>query len=183
MAVTPCPIPLPPGSDGGTFFGPNQPLPFPDRTLAELFGDDRLDGEIIVVLQNTKCLNGMPFDTLLDNLQSRFPGSFWTQSLLQSRLTEGRRRGRFCLAGNNTWVLRSDMVNVNYNNQKFQGLTKNIDRVPITQTTVVSVHDAAYKGNLPVCGSGICGVPQLTNLIPPQVLRNLRNRFGQSQGF
>lgn len=175
--ATVCPIPIPIGSDGGTAQGRNQPLPFPDRTLNELFGNDRLDGEIIVQLSGTRCLHGVTFDTLLSNLENNYPESAWTSNLLQQRLTLGRKQGRFCLAGNQSWVLRSNMVTLNYVNQKFQGLTKTISRVPIFQTTVVSLNNSTYEGNLPVSGSAVCGVPQLTGLIPASVLQNLRNRF------
>ncbi len=180
MATT-CPIPIPFGSDGGTFAGPNQPLPFPDRTLDQLFGNNRLDGEIIITISGTSCLNGVPFDTLLDRLQNAYVESMWTSTLLQQRLALGRRQGRFCLAGNNTWVLRDDMVKVNYNNQKFQGLTTAIESIPIFQTTVVSLDNGTYSGNLPICGNVFCGIPQLTGLLPPAVLQNLRTRFGQLQ--
>lgn len=142
-----CPVPKPIGSDGGTFFGPDAPLPFPDRPLALLFGNNRLDGEIIVQLSGTRCLNGLSFETLLDRLQNAYPESMWTPALLQQRLTLGRRQGRFCLAATNSWVLRDDMVIVNYNNQKFQGLVDDIMRVPICQTTVSSLDNGTYSGN------------------------------------
>jgi hypothetical protein len=179
--ATPCPIPQPAGALDGTFFGPNQPLPIPDLMLNELFGTARLDGETIVELQNTRCLNGLPFETLLDRLQRKYPASVWTSTRLTQRLNMGRRQGRFCHAGNGTWVLRDDMVKVNHCNQRYQGLTSAITRVPIQQTTVTSVSNGTYSGNLPACGNGTCGIPRLTALIPPVVLRNLRNRFGQSQ--
>lgn len=173
-----CPIPQPPGADGGTFFGMNQGLPFPDKELSQLSGNDLLDGQIITELAGTRCLNGLSFDTLLDRLQNDYPQSMWTSALLQQRLNLGRRQGRFCLAANNTWVLRDDMVKVNYNNQKFQGLTSDIMRVPICQTTVTNTFTGAYEGNLPACNGILCGVPQLTGLLPPGVLANLRARFG-----
>jgi hypothetical protein len=93
----------------------------------------------------------------------------------------GRRQGRFCLAGTNSWVLRNDMVKVNYTNQKYQGLVNSIDRVPIRQTTIASQDNGVYQGNLAACGSLLCGLPQLTGLLPPGVVANLRARFGQSQ--
>lgn len=173
-----CPIPLPPGSDGGSFFGTNPPLPFPDRELSQLSGNDLLDGQIIVELSNTRCLSGLSFETLLDRLENNYSESFWTSALLQQRLTLGRRQGRFCLAANNSWVLRNDMVTLNYNNQKFQGLTSNIVRVPIFQTTVADTFSGVYQGNLPICGNAVCGVPQLIGLLPPGELANLRARFG-----
>ena len=173
-----CPVPMPIGSDGGSFFGSNPPLPFPDRELSQLSGNDLLDGQIITELAGTRCLSGISFDTLLDRLQNDYPQSMWTSALLQQRLTLGRRQGRFCLAANNTWVLRDDMVKVNYNNQKFQGLTSDIMRVPICQTTVADTFSGVYQGNLPNCGNVFCGIPQLTGLLPPGVLANLRARFG-----
>ncbi len=173
-----CPIQIPIGSNGGSFFGTNPGLPFPDRELSQLSGNDLLDGQIIVELSATRCLSGLSFDTLLDRLENNYPESLWTSALLQQRLTLGRRQGRFCLAGNNTWVLRNDMVTLNYNNQKFQGLTSNIVRVPICQTTVADTFTGVYQGNLPICGNAVCGVPQLTGLLPPNVLANLRARFG-----
>lgn len=178
MATT-CPIFQPPGASNGTYYGTNQPLPFPDRTLNELSGNDRLDGEIIVELSGTSCLNGLPFDTLLSRLQNDYPDSMWTPSLLQQQLKLGRRQGRFCLAGNNTWVLRSDMVTINYNNQKFQGLTKSIIGIPIFQTTVVGNINGTYDGDEPSNGNVLCGIPRLTGLIPPNVLRALKIQLGQ----
>ena len=176
---TTCPVKIPIGSDGGTFFGTNQPLPFPDKTLGQLSGDDRLDGEIIVELAGTSCLNGLSFDTLLSRLQNDYPNSMWTAPLLQRRLNLGRRQGRFCRSANNTWVLRGDMVIINYNNQKFQGLTKSIESIPIFQTTVTGVVSGAYQGNEPSGNNILCGLPLLTGLIPPNVLETLRIQGGQ----
>ncbi len=177
-ATPPCPIPQPPGSANGTAFGPNQPLPFPDRSLDQLTGIHRLDGEIVVQLAGTQCLSGLSEADLLSRLQSAYPESAWNMALLSARLTAGRRQGRFCQAGNSLWVLRNDMVHVNAANQIFQGLVPSIDRVPICQTTVSGVVSGAYRGDLPLCGQSTCGVPQVLSLIPP----SRRNAFDNAIG-
>ena len=172
-----CPVPAQPGSVDGTAFGPDPGLPFPDRTLSQLSGDDQLDGQIIVQLDGTRCLNGINNQTLLGRLQNTYPESMWTQTLLNKRLTAGRRQGRFCQAANNTWVLRDDMVIINYINQKFQGLSNQIIQVPVQQTTVAGSESGAYSGDLPCPGSAFSGFPQVTALLPARVLANLRAEF------
>ncbi len=97
--------------------------------------------------------------------------------MLQRRLLIGKRRGRFCQAGNMLWVLRTDMVQVNYQNQKFQGLASSIARVPICQTTVAKTFTGVYDGNLPAFRSVLCGVPRITTLIPEPILEELERKF------
>ena len=172
-----CPIPLPSGIDGGTVFGRNRPLPFPDLTLGQLSGVDLLDGQIIIQLQNTRCTRGISQSALLRLLQNTYPQTNWNSNLLQRRLLIGKRRGRFCQAGNSLWVLRSDMVHVNYQNQKFQGLTSSIERIPIRQTAVAKTFTGVYDGNLPDCRSILCGVPRITTLIPQPILDELERKF------
>lgn len=172
--MTDCPFPQPPGSINGTAFGP-QPLPFPDRTLEQLQGVNRLDGEIIVQLAGTQCLQGVSFNVLLARLMMTYPASDWTAQLLQERLTIGRKRGRFCLAATNTWVLNNMMVQNNYVNQKFQGLVTSIDRVPIFNTVVQTIHNGVFDGarNAP-----LCDIPRLLENIPGNVLQELQVLYG-----
>jgi len=155
MAAATCPIPLPPGSANGTFFGPNRPSLFP--TLDDLSGNDLLDGQIITELRNTQCTNGISFDSLLASLQTNYPESDWTDTLLSGRLSLGRKRGRFCLANNGTYVIRKNMVQLDFKNIKFQGLSNLIIKVYDNRTTVADNHGGVYKGFLPICGQATCG--------------------------
>jgi hypothetical protein len=144
-----CPIPLPVGSVDGTAQGNIlRPIRFPgDLRLDELTGNDFLDGQIIIQLSGTMCLNGLSVDVLLSRLQAADPDTGWTMELLASRLRVGAREGRFCQNVNRTWVLNDNMVKLNVYNRKFQGLTTAITPYRIFQTTVSGVATGAYIGD------------------------------------
>lgn len=165
-STTPCPIPQPPGSVNGSYYGNNPPVPSPDYSLDDLFGNDLLDGQIIIQLSGTYCLHGSSFDTLLDRLQAAYPDSLWDATLLQRRLLAGKRAGRFCLAGNNTWVVNNNMVSLNFYNQRFQNLIEQITKIPTCQTTIATTFNGVYRGDQPRCGELTCGLPPLLGLIP-----------------
>ena len=176
-----CPIPRPVGQINGSFFGNHPPVPLPDFTLADFTGNNLLDGQIVVQLANTRCLSGLTFTQLLGRLQSNYPNQNWTSQLLNERLTQGIRRGRVCLSAANTYVLKKNMVQLNYNNQKFQNLADQIIKEPICQTTVTSNYIGTYEGNLPICGNNTCGRPAILGLLPPAARQAFINQINQNQ--
>ena len=66
----------------------------------------------------TLCGRSMRLPHLLSALQSAYPSASWTRVRLRTRLTNGRKRGRFQRVTSNTgytaWVNNQQMAGVNY---------------------------------------------------------------------
>lgn len=118
------------------------------KRLVDLSGTQRLDGEIIVQLDGTNCMNGKSFDELLALLDTNYPASGWSAPLLNKRLQIGIIEGRECQAANGTYVLNPQMVSASYPNHVYQGLSSSIIKeYPRTTTDITHFNGVTVGGN------------------------------------
>lgn len=146
---------------GGNCSGPSGTLPpptFPNFLTASPFPlpanafsrTTLLDAQIIQTLSGTSCTNGLTQATLLARLQANFPNSGWTANELAQRLQVGRRRGRFCLNANQTYVLNNNMIAVNPSNRVFQSLASQIKQFNLQRTSIEGIQ-VPFQGNEQPC--------------------------------
>lgn len=87
-----------------------------------------LNGEIITILSESGALwtccgpngNGVEFADLLDSLQTRYPTSQWTSTLLGSTLLTGQKEARYKENPADTYYLNPFMIKLNVQNAKYQ---------------------------------------------------------------
>jgi hypothetical protein len=74
--------------------------------------------------------NGLTSESLLTNLQIRFPTSNWTADLLSYILSLGQRQGRIKQLPNNVYYLNTTMILVNPTNAIYQSASSAICNIP-----------------------------------------------------
>lgn len=73
---------------------------------------------------------GLSTQQLLAGLQSRFPDTGWTETLLSSVLVSGQRQGRIKQLPEDTWYLNTNMLRVNPANAIYQRASSAICGLP-----------------------------------------------------
>jgi hypothetical protein len=119
------------------------PFPLPANAFSR---NTLLDAQIIQTLSGTSCSFGLTQQMLLNRLQTNFPNSDWTAEELSQRLQIGRRRGRFCLNANQTYVINDNMIALNPSNRVFQSLASQIQPFNLQQTVIEGIQ-CPFSGN------------------------------------
>lgn len=142
------PVPLPPGSVDGTYFGP-QNRPTVNQKIKKLpTVAQRYDAKIIVVMKNTNLTNSMSVSAIFTKLQEQFPNTPWTLELLNYRLNLGLREARFQKNRKNLWSIINKMAYYNYPNHVFATIVSTVEPLPCQTTSTVSVYNGYYGGYL-----------------------------------
>lgn len=116
-----------------------------------------LNRQIVVLLGNNK---GLTISQLLTKLQESFPTEGWTEEILQLFLTNGIRRGRYCVNsstcgggscgtggnGDSIYKIRKDMVIVNPRNWVYQDLSSCIIKRYNTNVQITDNTSQPFNG-------------------------------------
>lgn len=78
--------------------------------------EQTLNSQVIQVL----CAGMQSTKTILNHLETRFPQTNWTGTLLARVLSKGTAQGRYTKLTGDHWMLRKDMVRVYPQNQIYQ---------------------------------------------------------------